>query len=256
MEVVYLTSNSNGDKNQWWNRLRHGGLLLSPAVLGEYLSAGPVELESRKYEKLRDSFTIFEANCDVRKKGDNSTLFRWLDSVFEGLLGYQTPLWQKETDIGDRFKVQSATGERLRPNRVLLYMANVDKPRFLVKIDSENANVGMGRGRTEYSKFLTLLRGTKVPFGVLTNGYQFRLVYAGMDHDSWAEWDATQWFEEDEQTLVEGFVELLGARQPRPLKKKSIRFFRGWWRAERDRASFLMFLENRSGKQWRCSYRI
>ena len=220
MKVVYLTSNSNGDTNQWWNRLRHGGLLLSPAVLGEYLSAGPEVLESRKYEKLQDSFTIFEANCDTRKKGDNSTLFRWLDSVFEGLLGYQTPLWKKETDIGDRFKAQSATGERLRPNRVLLYMADVDKPRFLVKIDSENANVGMGRGRTEYSKFLTLLRGTKVSFGVLTNGYQFRLVYAGMDHDSWTEWDTTQWFEEDGQTLVEGFVELLGAHATTPTEKE------------------------------------
>ncbi|MFV9631203.1 MAG: hypothetical protein ACNYWM_09075 [Methanosarcinales archaeon] len=220
MKVIHLISNSDSDKNQWWSRLRHGGLLLSPVVLGEYLSAGPEPLKNGKYEELRDSFTLLEANCEAREKGDNSSLFKWLDSVFEGLLEYQTPFWQKETDVSDYFKVQSVTGERLRPNRVLLYKADENKPLFLVKIDSENVRVGMGRGKTEYSKFLTLLRSTKVPFGVLTNGYQFRLIYAGMDHDSWVEWDASQWFEEGGQTLVEGFVELLGECATTPTEKE------------------------------------
>jgi len=215
--VVYLPSDSDNDNNQWWGRLRHGGLLLSPVVLGEYLPEGPADLKKDAYEKLRDSFTIFEANHDTRKKGDNSSLFRWLDSVFEGLLEYQAPLWLKETKIPDRFKAQSATGERLRPDRVLLIVG--EKPRFLVKIDTDNDRIGMGRGRTEYSKFITLLRGTKVPFGILTNGYQFRLVYAGMDHDSWAEWDATQWFDEAGEALVAGFIELLGRRATTPYEK-------------------------------------
>lgn len=218
--MVYLPTDSDNDNNQWWGRLRHGGLLLSPVVLGEYLPKGPAYLKKEKYEKLRDSFTIFEANHDTRKKGDNSSLFRWLDSVFEGLLEYQAPLWLKETKIPDRFKAQSATGERLRPDRVLLHMGDMNKPRFLVKIDTDNDRIGMGRGRTEYSKFITLLRGTKVPFGILTNGYQFRLVYAGMDHDSWAEWDATQWFDEDGGALVTGFIELLGRRATTPFEKE------------------------------------
>lgn len=218
--MVYLPSDSDNDNNQWWGRLRHGGLLLSPVVLGEYLPEGPADLKTDKYDKLRDSLTIFEANHNAREKGDNSSLFRWLDSIFEGLLEYQAPLWLKETEVTDRFKAQSVTGERLRPNRVLLHLRDMNKPRFLVKIDTDNDRIGMGRGRTEYSKFITLLRGTKVPFGILTNGYQFRLVYAGMDHDSWTEWDATQWFDEGGEALVAGFIELLGRRATTPDEKE------------------------------------
>ncbi|KAF5418608.1 MAG: hypothetical protein C5S49_01550 [Candidatus Methanogaster sp.] len=59
-----------------------------------------------------------------------------------------------------------------------------------------------------------------------------------------------------DRRLWKGSLNCWECMQPPPLKKKSIRFFRGWWRAERDRVSFLTFLENRSEKQWRCSYRI
>jgi hypothetical protein len=214
--VVSLTANSGSDNNQWWGQLRHGGLLLSPVILREYLPDGPRSLQNGVYEKLRDSYTVFEAKHDDRERGDKSSLLRWLDLVFQDLLGYPASSWQKETEVIERFKTQSASGERLRPNRVLLHLADENKPRFLLKIDSENKRIGMGRGQTEFSKFLTLLRGTKVPLGILTNGYQFRLVYAGMDHDSWVEWDTQQWFEEDGDMLVAGFVELMGNRATTP----------------------------------------
>ena len=215
--MVYLISNSGNDNNQWWGQLRHGGLLLSPIILKEYLPDGPRGLKKELYEKLRDSYTVFEAKLDDRGRGDKSSLLRWLDLVFQELIEYPASLWQKETEVIERFKTQSANGERLRPNRVLLHKADENKPRFLLKIDSENKRIGMGRGKTEYSKFLTLLRGTKVPLGVLTNGYQFRLVYAGMDHDSWVEWDTEQWFEEDGDLLVAGFVELMGNHAITPI---------------------------------------
>ena len=204
--------------NKWWAELRHGGLLLSPAVLDEYLPKGPSHIDRSIYEKLRDAFTVFEAKAEYRRqeKKDLSSMYKWLDAVLEDLLQHQGPLWKKEGDIPDKYKAETVTGERLRPNRVLLYMANRDKPRFLVKVDSSNERVGMGKGRTEYSKFLSLLRSTGVPLGVLTNGYQFRLVFAGPDHDSWVEWEAQKWFDVGGEEILGAFVDMLGRRATEP----------------------------------------
>ena len=61
-------------------------------------------------------------------------------------------------------------------------------------------HVGRGRGRTEYARFLELLRGTGHRLGLLTNGQQFRLVYAGLDFESWCEWESDRWFDDGEGT--------------------------------------------------------
>jgi hypothetical protein len=68
--------------------------------------------------------------------------------------------------------------------------------------------IGRGRGRTVYSQFLELLRGTGHRLGLLTNGTQFRIVYAGTDFESWCQWDSDRWFDEGE-----GSEELAGLRQ-------------------------------------------
>lgn len=174
-------------------------MLLSPAVLKEFLPEGPPKINPDAYSKLRDAYTTFESWCEKKEKttSDNSGLLRWLDAVFERFLDYPSMHWQKETAVSDQFKFQTTTGERLRPNRVLRYKGLNAHPRFLIRIDTRKGRLGMGKGRVTYSKFLTLLRGTGVKLGIFTNGVQFRLVFAGMDYDCWVEWDATRWFEEE-----------------------------------------------------------
>ena len=71
-----------------------------------------------------------------------------------------------------------------------------------------SATVGRGRGRTDYARFLELLRGTGHRLGLLTNGQQFRLIYAGLDFESWCEWESDRWFDDGE-----GTEELAGLRQ-------------------------------------------
>ena len=44
--------------------------------------------------------------------------------------------------------------------------------------------------------------------GLLTNGFQFRLIYAGLDFESWCEWESDRWFDDGE-----GSEELAGLRQ-------------------------------------------
>lgn len=84
--------------------------------------------------------------------------------------------------------------ETLRPDRVLL-AEDSKSPLLLFKADT-SANIGRGKGRSEYSKFLELLRGTGHRLGLLTNGLQFRLIYAGLDFESRCEWESERWFED------------------------------------------------------------
>ncbi|MEM4729073.1 MAG: hypothetical protein QXH42_04850 [Thermoplasmata archaeon] len=200
-------------KNIWWSELRQSGMLLSPTVLEEFLPEGPVRDEyfDFRYERLRDAYTAFRTWCESRKEGDNSGLNRWLDAVLESFLRYEPRWYQKEQNVSEQFKVTSITQERLRPNRVFLLNGDERHPRFLVRIDHENPRIGVGRGRIVYSKFLELLRGTGVQIGILTNGNQLRLIYAGADYDCWCEWDTERWFEDQAgvQQLL-GFYSLCG----------------------------------------------
>ena len=82
------------------------------------------------------------------------------------------------------------------PESVLLVMADT------------SGQIGRGRGRNAYARFLELLRGTGHRLGLLTNGFQFRLIYAGLDFESWCEWESDRWFDDGE-----GSEELAGLRQ-------------------------------------------
>jgi hypothetical protein len=202
---------SGDDPNLWWSELNHSGMFLSPAVIREFLPEGPSPVDSDAYKKLRDAYTAFEAWSGSRQERDNTGLYRWLDAVFEQFLGYPAGLWQKETGIHRNFKFQTSIGEQLRPNRVLLQKGKTLTPWFFIKVDTGKGRLGMGKGRVEFSKFLTLLGGTGTQLGIFTNGHQFRLVFVGMDYDCWVEWDAARWFEEESGIgQLEGFAALCG----------------------------------------------
>ncbi|MBU7017304.1 MAG: hypothetical protein HXS44_07320, partial [Theionarchaea archaeon] len=204
-------SSERDDPNFWWSELNHGGMFLSPAVLREFLPEGPPLIDNNAYNKLRDAHTAFEAWYGSDKKTDDTGLYRWLDAVLEQFLDHPSALWRKETNIPAKFKFQTSIGEQLRPNRVLLKKGETLAPSFLVKIDTRRGRLGMGKGKIEFSKFLTLLTGTGAQLGIFTNGQQFRLVFVGMDYDCWVEWDATRWFEEERGIeQLEGFAALCG----------------------------------------------
>jgi len=204
---------STDERNRWWSALRQNGMLLSPAVLNEFLPDNPAGLPATRYEQLRNAATAFRTWEQTAREDDTTGLYRWLDVILETVLDYDPRRWQKHTSVFDRFKVSSNKrgGPGLAPERVLLGSDPLDPPKFLVKIDRTSKRVGFGRGRQVYSTFLELLRGTNVPLGILTNGHQFRLIYAGIDYDCWTEWEADRWFE-DEAGIEElgGFITICG----------------------------------------------
>jgi len=45
--------------NEWWSQLRQNGMIISTTVLNEIFPNGPLEIDERSYEKLRDEYTAF-----------------------------------------------------------------------------------------------------------------------------------------------------------------------------------------------------
>jgi len=198
------------DSHLWFSELRQNGMLVSPSVLREFLDSGLQPIDERKYLRLRDEYTKFVASSE-KEDIDHNSLRRWVDAVLGDFLGHEGSNWQKGPEVVPAFKSTSITKEPLRPERVLLWQGSISFPRYLVKLDVSSKNVGMGRGRNEYGKLLELLRNTGVKLGILTNGRQFRLVYAGLDHDCWIEWEVQRWFEDSlGKEQLAGFLSLCG----------------------------------------------
>jgi hypothetical protein len=164
----------------WWSRLRHQGLLLSPVVMIERYPAEPASVAFNVKNRLRDAYTRFAITLGDEEQRDQSTILTFADSLLENFVGHPSVRLAKQHSIPDHYTVAVRIGTRsetLRPHRILFADDGHQTPALLVAADS-SAQVGRGRGRPVYARFLELLRGTGHRLGLLTNGQQFRLVYA------------------------------------------------------------------------------
>ena len=198
--------------HSWWSRLRHQGLLLSPVVMLERYPSAPEPAHWAATNKLRDAQTRFAAKIAAEGEPnlDEGSILAWVDALLDGYLGHKWGRVVRKNSIPEKLTTVVRIGSRpetIRPHRVIYADANATVPALLVMADT-SAQVGRGRGRTAYAQFLELLRGTGHRLGLLTNGHQFRLIYAGLDFESWCEWESDRWFDDGE-----GSEELAGLRQ-------------------------------------------
>lgn len=189
-------------RHAWWGELRHGGMLVAPAVLDGAI--GEVEaLDERAYDRLRAGWLKRIAGSD-RTAADRD----FTSALFEGYLRLSG--WQKASAVDATFKATAMTGEALRPDWALPDPDDETRALLLIRFD-ESDKIGVGRGRKTYARTVELLRATGAPMALLTNGTQFRLIHAGPDYDAWAEWDAQTWFDEGEgRETLRGLATLLG----------------------------------------------
>lgn len=209
----------------WWSRLRHQGLLLSPVVMVERYPTAPPEAKFPALPKLRDARTRFESHIDSGKQNadrDQAAILGFTDALLESFVGHTGGRLAKQGSIPENLTAAIRIGSRtetLRPHRVIFADEAGTTPAVLVMADT-SPQVGRGRGRTVYSRFLELLRGTGHRLGLLTNGQQFRLVYAGLDFESWCEWESDRWFDEGEGTEeLCGLRQLLSPESLKPIKE-------------------------------------
>lgn len=209
----------------WWSRLRHQGMLLSPVVMLERFPQAPEQPPFPKPQKLRDAHTKFLARlADLGPDADRdeNAVLAWVDALLEGYVGHDGRLGKKNS-VPEKFTAVLRIGSRsetIRPHRVVFADAACTVPAVLVMADP-SPHVGRGRGRNAYARFLELLRGTGHRLGLLTNGQQFRLVYAGLDFESWVEWESERWFDDgDGSQELAGLRQLLSPESLSPVREK------------------------------------
>jgi hypothetical protein len=209
----------------WWSRLRHQGLLLSPVVMVERYPTAPPEAKFPSLPRLRDARTRFESQITSGKPGaerDQGAILGFTDALLESFVGHTGGRLAKQGSIPENLTAIVRIGSRsdtIRPHRVVFADEAGVTPALLVMADP-SPHVGRGRGRTVYSRFLELLRGTGHRLGLLTNGQQFRLIYAGLDFESWCEWETDRWFDEGEGTEeLCGLRQLLSPESLKPIKE-------------------------------------
>ena len=171
-----------------WDRLRHGGLLLDPQRLQTVAGLQPGPLGGYHDQELRR-----QAAALLAGDGEASAFVAF---VLERVCGFApgTGAWSRGSAVGSEWNRRTPTGETLKPRHLWRGAHGSLLPVFL---DSER-QVGIGRGRRTASQVVQWLRAGGERLALLTNGRQWRLIFAGLDFDAWCEWDVDLWFEEGE----------------------------------------------------------
>ena len=169
-----------------WDRLRHGGLLLDAPRLRKIAAHAPGPLSSWQEKELRR-----QAGALLDGSTDRTGFVRF---VLEEICGFTaaTGSWQRGPQVGAEWGRRVITGETAKPRQLWRTSSGAMLPVFL----DDETRLGIGRGRRSLSQVIQWLRGGGERLAILTNGRQWRLIFAGLDFDAWCEWDAELWFEE------------------------------------------------------------
>lgn len=196
----------NHDTHLWWSSLKHTGLLVAPAKLPEFFPDRPEPLSDRVAERLRRDVTRLNGS-----RGEEARVL--MDTVLERVVGLgvhgksDTGRWLKGNDVPTDYTIRAVTGEAIKPRRLWRGYAGEELPVFV----SDDKRVGIGRGRRSAARVVEWLRRSDRKLALLTNARQWRLIYAGIDHEAFAEWDADLWFEEGQPSQqVAALKALLG----------------------------------------------
>jgi hypothetical protein len=169
-----------------WDRLRHGGLLLDAQRQSEIAAYKPEPLPSFYERQLRKrASAILDRSDDVPA---------FVSFLLQEICGFSESVgsWQRGNQVASEWGRVAITGETVKPRQLWHGQEGGVLPVFL---DREK-RIGIGRGRRATSQVLQWLRAGKEQLALVTNGKQWRLVFAGLDFDAWCEWDLDLWLEE------------------------------------------------------------
>lgn len=189
----------NGAALPGWDRLRHGGLLLDAQRLQAVAQLQPLPLPPYHEQELRRA-----AAAALAGDGDPGTFVAF---VLEKVCGFAAGqgAWLRGPNVGAEWSRRTPTGESVKPRHLWRGEHGALLPVFL---DAER-QIGVGRGRRAASQVVQWLRAGGERLALLTNGRQWRLIFAGLDFDAWCEWDVDLWFEEGELSPQVGALRTL-----------------------------------------------
>ena len=171
-----------------WDRLRHGGLLLDGMRLATLARQAPAPLDAWTERQLRQ-----RAGAMLDGDGEASSFVTF---VLEQVCGLDasTGAWTRGSRVASDWGRRAVTGETVKPRHLWQGRHGGRLPVFI----DDGGRLGIGRSRRAVSRVVGWLRAGGEHLALVTNGRQWRLLFAGLDYDAWCEWDLDLWFEEGE----------------------------------------------------------
>ena len=169
-----------GQEVPGWRDLRHGGLLLDGQRLADLASHAPDYVGGWTEHQLR------------RRATDEAPAF--VKFVLEDVCGFDSGsgTWTRGTKVALEWSRRAPTGEVVKPRQLWEGLGGGRLPVFM----EPGPRVGIGKGRRTVSRVLGWLRAGNDHLALITNGKQWRLLFAGLDFEAWCEWDVDLWFQE------------------------------------------------------------
>jgi hypothetical protein len=191
----------NAEHLQWWNSLRHGGMLLDAQRLSDLVPSLPEPLAEYQQDRLRRELTAFRNAPDEKRSEFVKFVLEKTCGVLPG-----SGDWYRGSKVETKWTRRGLTGEAIRPSHLWLSRNSAVLPVFI----DDQKRLGVGRGKRICSQALQWLRQSNCPLAIVTNGFQWRLAFAGLDYDAFCEWEIDQWLAEGTTTTeFAGFRALL-----------------------------------------------
>lgn len=137
-------------------------------------------------ERLRDA--LAQAPSDPRGEpfGD------LLDAVLEDTCGLDVG-WRKGSDVPASHGETLLDGATLKPRRVYEHEGRA----VLAVFVSPATRIGLHKGRRDTAHVVEWLRKKRTSLGFITNGREWRLIYADIDNTAFVEWTSDRFLEGD-----------------------------------------------------------
>ena len=177
-----------------WDELRHAGLLLDASRLHSLAGHVPDVLDQHVEHRLRQKTAASLGRLDEPVRTSEASQF--VSFVLEEVCGFgrTSGNWQRGSHVPVSQSRRAVTGEAVKPHQLWIGSNGTSLPVFF----GEAKRIGIGHGRRIVSQVLEWLRAGTENLALVTNGRQWRLVFAGLDYDASCEWDTELWFEEGE----------------------------------------------------------
>ena len=177
-----------------WDQLRHTGLLLDGSRLHSLAVYVPEGLDEHVERRLRQRAAATLGDLDDPARMSATSQF--VSFVLEEVCGFYgtSGSWQRGSQVPRTHGRSAVTGETIKPRHLWSGPHSASLPVFI----DDAKRIGIGRGRRIVSQVLGWLRAGSEHLALVTNGRQWRLVFAGLDYDASCEWDSDLWFEEGE----------------------------------------------------------
>ena len=175
-----------------WSDLRHGGMLLDAQRQSEVAALPPPPTPDAwlQSELRRRSELLRGADPNRQRRETPDFVAFVLERVCA--FGPDSGSWLRGSRVPTEWRRRAPTRESVRPRQLWLGPTGAVLPVFV----TNDKRVGIGRGRRETSRVLGWLRAGAERLALVTNGRQWRLLFAGLDFDAWCEWEADLWFAE------------------------------------------------------------